>query len=171
MLADVCSRRENGSGVCLDLQVIDNIPGAKVEEDMETHHVLAGNLYKPRRRVSFSLLGAPRFLKVVEIVLEGTQDVSGSLKSLLRYLKKIRTGEQVSLGNEMCLSAGVLCVQYQSHYSRHFMPLGEQERQDREVFQRNMRSRMETFKSTRYKRHKKERSLKKVRRISHRNKL
>uniref|UniRef100_I3J5H3 Sodium/hydrogen exchanger n=1 Tax=Oreochromis niloticus TaxID=8128 RepID=I3J5H3_ORENI len=94
--------RENGSGVCLDLQVIDNIPGAKVEEDMETHHVLAGNLYKPRRR-------------------------------------------------------------YQSHYSRHFMPLGEQERQDREVFQRNMRSRMETFKSTRYKRHKKERSLKKRR--------
>lgn len=77
----VCSRRENGSGVCLDLQVIDNIPGAKVEEDMETHHVLAGNLYKPRRRVSFSLQGAPRFLKVVEIVLEGTQDVSGSLKS------------------------------------------------------------------------------------------
>uniref|UniRef100_A0A3B4TVJ8 Sodium/hydrogen exchanger n=1 Tax=Seriola dumerili TaxID=41447 RepID=A0A3B4TVJ8_SERDU len=93
--------RENGSGVCLDLQVIDNVPGAKVEEDTETHHVLAENLYKPRRR-------------------------------------------------------------YQSHYSRHFMPLGEKERQDREVFQRNMRSRMETFKSTRYKRHKKERSLKKV---------
>ncbi|XP_047436942.1 sodium/hydrogen exchanger 5 [Mugil cephalus] len=94
--------RENGSGVCLDLQVIDNVPGAKVEEDMETHHVLAGNLYKPRRR-------------------------------------------------------------YQSHYSRHFMPLGEKERQDREVFQRNMKSRMETFKSTRHKRHKKERSLKKRR--------
>lgn len=48
--------------------------------------------------------GAPRFLKVLEIVLEGSQDVSGSLKSLLRSLKKIRTGEQVSLGNEMCLS-------------------------------------------------------------------
>ncbi|XP_059215559.1 sodium/hydrogen exchanger 5 [Centropristis striata] len=94
--------RENGSGVCLDLQVIDNVPGAKVEEDTETHHVLAGNLYKPRRR-------------------------------------------------------------YQSHYSRHFMPLGEKERQDREVFQRNMKSRMETFKSTRHKRHKKERSLKKRR--------
>ncbi|KAM7405584.1 hypothetical protein PAMP_000023 [Pampus punctatissimus] len=31
-------------------QVIDNVPGAKVEEDTETHHVLAGNLYKPRRR-------------------------------------------------------------------------------------------------------------------------
>uniref|UniRef100_A0A667ZLJ5 Sodium/hydrogen exchanger n=1 Tax=Myripristis murdjan TaxID=586833 RepID=A0A667ZLJ5_9TELE len=94
--------RENGSGVCLDLQVIDNVPGAKVEEDTETHHVLAGNLYKPRRR-------------------------------------------------------------YQSHYSRHFMPVGEKERQDREVFQRNMRSRMETFKSTRHKRHKKERSQKKRR--------
>uniref|UniRef100_A0A1A8CVW8 Sodium/hydrogen exchanger n=1 Tax=Nothobranchius kadleci TaxID=1051664 RepID=A0A1A8CVW8_NOTKA len=94
--------RENGSGVCLDLQVIDNIPGSKVEEDMETHHVLAGNLYKPRRR-------------------------------------------------------------YQSHYSRHFMPLGEKERQDREVFQRNMKIRMETFKSIRHKRHKKERSLKKHR--------
>ncbi|XP_029283527.1 LOW QUALITY PROTEIN: sodium/hydrogen exchanger 5-like, partial [Cottoperca gobio] len=94
--------RENGSGVCLDLQVIDNVPGAKVEEDTETHHVLAGNLYKPRRR-------------------------------------------------------------YQPHYSRHFMPLGEKERQDREVFQRNMKSRMETFKSTRHKRHKKERSLKKRR--------
>uniref|UniRef100_A0A3Q2XXI7 Sodium/hydrogen exchanger n=1 Tax=Hippocampus comes TaxID=109280 RepID=A0A3Q2XXI7_HIPCM len=95
-------RRENGSGVCLDLQVIDNVPGGKVEEDMETHHFLAENLYKPRRR------------------------------------------------------------QYQSHYSRHFMPAGEKERQDREVFQRNMKSRMETFKSARHKRHKKERALKKV---------
>uniref|UniRef100_A0A8C6V499 Sodium/hydrogen exchanger n=1 Tax=Neogobius melanostomus TaxID=47308 RepID=A0A8C6V499_9GOBI len=94
--------RENGSGVCLDLQVIDNVPGAKVEEDTETHHFLAGNLYKPRRR-------------------------------------------------------------YQSHYSRHFMPLGEKERQDREVFQRNMKIRMESSKSTRHKRHKKERSIKKRR--------
>ncbi|XP_077418840.1 sodium/hydrogen exchanger 5 isoform X2 [Vanacampus margaritifer] len=94
--------RENGSGVCLDLQVMDNVPGGKVEEAMETHHVLAENLYKPRRR-------------------------------------------------------------YQSHYSRHFMPAGEKERQDREVFQRNMRSRMETFKSGRHKRHKKERSVKKRR--------
>lgn len=50
----MCSRRENGSGVCLDLQVIDNIPGAKVEEDTETHHVLAENLYKPRRRVTLT---------------------------------------------------------------------------------------------------------------------
>lgn len=32
--------------------MIDNIPGAKVEEDTETHHVLAENLYKPRRRVT-----------------------------------------------------------------------------------------------------------------------
>lgn len=94
--------RENGSGVCLDLQVIDNVPGAKVEEDTEAHHVLAENLYKPRRR-------------------------------------------------------------YQSHYSRHFMPLGEKERQDREVFQKNMKFRMEHSKSTRHKRHKKERSVKKQR--------
>ncbi|XP_077568063.1 sodium/hydrogen exchanger 5-like [Stigmatopora nigra] len=94
--------RENGSGVCLDLQVVDKVPGAKVEEETETHHVLAENLYKPRRR-------------------------------------------------------------YQSHYSRHFMPAGEKERQDREVFQRNMKSRMETFKSGRHKRHKKERGLKKRR--------
>ena len=48
----MCCRRENGSGVCLDLQAIDNVPGAKVEEDTETHHVLAENLYKPRRRVT-----------------------------------------------------------------------------------------------------------------------
>ncbi|XP_057702730.1 sodium/hydrogen exchanger 5 [Corythoichthys intestinalis] len=94
--------RENGSGVCLDLQVMDKVPGAKVEEDTETHHVLAENLYKPRRR-------------------------------------------------------------YQSHYSRHFMPAGEKERQDREVFQRNMKSRMETFKSGRHRRYKKERGLKKRR--------
>uniref|UniRef100_A0A8C5FWI9 Sodium/hydrogen exchanger n=1 Tax=Gadus morhua TaxID=8049 RepID=A0A8C5FWI9_GADMO len=94
--------RENGSGVCLDLQVIDNVPGARVEEDSETHHFLTGNLYKPRRR-------------------------------------------------------------YQSHYSRHFMPAGEQERQEREVFQRNMRSRMENFKTSRHKRHKKDRSQKKHR--------
>ncbi|XP_062846059.1 sodium/hydrogen exchanger 5 [Trichomycterus rosablanca] len=92
--------RENGSGVCLDLQVIDTNPGAKVEEETETHHVLAGNLYKPRKR-------------------------------------------------------------YQSHYSRHFMVPGDQERQDREVFQRNMRNRLESFKSTQYKRHKKDRSQKK----------
>lgn len=38
--------------MCLDLQVIDNIPGAKVEEDMETHHFLTENLYKPRRQVT-----------------------------------------------------------------------------------------------------------------------
>uniref|UniRef100_A0A6Q2YX74 Sodium/hydrogen exchanger n=1 Tax=Esox lucius TaxID=8010 RepID=A0A6Q2YX74_ESOLU len=96
-------RRENGSGVCLDLQVIDNVSGAKVEEESETHHFLAGNLYKPRRR-------------------------------------------------------------YQSHYSRHFMTPGDHERQDREIFQRNMRSRMETFKTTRHKRHshKKDRSQKKA---------
>ncbi|KAK6294008.1 hypothetical protein J4Q44_G00348380 [Coregonus suidteri] len=96
--------RENGSGVCLDLQVIDNVPGAKVEEESETHHFLAGNLYKPRRR-------------------------------------------------------------YQSHYSRHFMTVGDHERQDREIFQRNMKSRMETFKTTRHKRHghKKDRSQKKRR--------
>uniref|UniRef100_A0A8C1R2J9 Sodium/hydrogen exchanger n=1 Tax=Cyprinus carpio TaxID=7962 RepID=A0A8C1R2J9_CYPCA len=87
--------RENGSGVCLDLQVIDTVPGAKIEEDLETHHVLVENLYKPRR-------------------------------------------------------------QYQSHYSRHFMTVGEKERQDREVFQRNMHNRLESFKSTRYKRHKKD---------------
>uniref|UniRef100_A0AAZ3QGG4 Sodium/hydrogen exchanger n=1 Tax=Oncorhynchus tshawytscha TaxID=74940 RepID=A0AAZ3QGG4_ONCTS len=95
--------RENGSGVCLDLQVIDNVPGAKVEEESETHHFLAGNLYKPRRR-------------------------------------------------------------YQSHYSRHFMTVGDHERQDREIFQRNMKSRMETFKTTRHKRHshKKDRSQKKA---------
>ncbi|XP_065123778.1 sodium/hydrogen exchanger 5 [Paramisgurnus dabryanus] len=92
--------RENGSGVCLDLQVIDTVPGAKIEEESETHHVLAVNLYQPRRR-------------------------------------------------------------YQSHYSRHFMTVGDKERQDREVFQRNMRKRLESFKSTHYKRHKKDRSQKK----------
>nr|XP_023646145.1 sodium/hydrogen exchanger 5 [Paramormyrops kingsleyae] len=95
--------RENGSGVCLDLQVIDTVSGGKVEEETETHHLLTGNLYKPRRR-------------------------------------------------------------YHAHYSRHFMTVGDKERQDREVFQRNMRSRLESFKSTRHKakgRHKKERSQKK----------
>uniref|UniRef100_A0AAZ3PU42 Sodium/hydrogen exchanger n=1 Tax=Oncorhynchus tshawytscha TaxID=74940 RepID=A0AAZ3PU42_ONCTS len=91
-ILEMPSVRENGSGVCLDLQVIDNVPGAKVEEESETHHFLAGNLYKPRRR-------------------------------------------------------------YQSHYSRHFMTVGDhRERQDREIFQRNMKSRMETFKTTRHKR-------------------
>uniref|UniRef100_A0A8C9V2K1 Sodium/hydrogen exchanger n=1 Tax=Scleropages formosus TaxID=113540 RepID=A0A8C9V2K1_SCLFO len=97
--------RENGSGVCLDLQVIDPVSGGKLEEETETHHLLTGNLYKPRRR-------------------------------------------------------------YHAHYSRHFMTMGDKERQDREVFQRNMRSRLESFKSTRYKgktRHKKERSQKKAR--------
>jgi len=43
------------------------------------------------------------------------------------------------------------------------MTVGEKERQDREVFQRNMRNRLESFKSTRYKRHKKDRSQKKAR--------
>ncbi|KAG7273696.1 hypothetical protein CRUP_017449 [Coryphaenoides rupestris] len=52
--------------------------------------------------------------------------------------------------------------QYQSHYSRHYMAAGEQERQEREVYQRNMRSRMEN-KTSRHKRHKKDRSQKKHR--------
>ncbi|XP_064168108.1 sodium/hydrogen exchanger 5 [Anguilla rostrata] len=95
--------RGNESGVCLDLQVIDMVPSGKVQEETETHHLLTGNLYKPRRR-------------------------------------------------------------YQAHYSRHFVMVGDRERQDREVFQRNMRSRLESFKSTRHKgkgRHKKDRSQKK----------
>ncbi|KAJ8343352.1 hypothetical protein SKAU_G00306810 [Synaphobranchus kaupii] len=95
--------RGNESGVCLDLQVIDMVPSGKVQEETETHHLLTGNLYKPRRR-------------------------------------------------------------YQAHYSRHFMTVGDKERQDREVFQRNMRGRLESFKSTRHKgkgRHKKDRSQKK----------
>uniref|UniRef100_H3A308 Sodium/hydrogen exchanger n=1 Tax=Latimeria chalumnae TaxID=7897 RepID=H3A308_LATCH len=39
---------------------------------------------------------------------------------------------------------------YQSNYSRHFISQDEQERQEREVFQRNMKKRMETFKSTKH---------------------
>ncbi|XP_036400155.1 sodium/hydrogen exchanger 5-like [Megalops cyprinoides] len=81
--------RENGSGVCIDLQVVDTVPSVK-EEETETHDVLMGNLYKPRRR-------------------------------------------------------------HEGHYSRHFMTVGDKERQDREVFQRNMRRRLEFFKSTHYK--------------------
>ncbi len=63
----------------------------------------------------------------------------------------------------LLLTSRSLFLQYQSHYSRHFMTVGEKERQDREVFQRNMRNRLESFKSTRYKRHKKDRSQKKAR--------
>ncbi|XP_066569461.1 sodium/hydrogen exchanger 5 [Amia ocellicauda] len=81
--------RENGSGVCLDLQVIDTVRSVRDREDTAMHHVLTGNLYKPRRR-------------------------------------------------------------YLAHYSRHFLGVGQQERQDREVFQRNMRRRLESFKSTKH---------------------
>ncbi|XP_043937321.1 sodium/hydrogen exchanger 5 [Protopterus annectens] len=81
--------RENGSGVCLDLQVIDTVRSGKDREDAVMHHVLRGNLYKPRRR-------------------------------------------------------------YQANYSRHFIRYNEQERQEREVFHRNMRRRLESFKSTKH---------------------
>lgn len=66
----VCSRRENGSGVCLDLQVIDNVPGSKVVEDVETHHILTGNLYKPRKRVSST--NAASLREILEILEEGS---------------------------------------------------------------------------------------------------
>ncbi|XP_033899052.3 sodium/hydrogen exchanger 5-like [Acipenser ruthenus] len=81
--------RENGSGVCLDLQVIDTVRSIKDKEDTVMHHVLAGNLYKPRKR-------------------------------------------------------------YQANYSRHFISADEQEWQDREVIQRNMRCRLESFRSTKH---------------------
>ncbi|XP_041078141.1 sodium/hydrogen exchanger 5-like isoform X3 [Polyodon spathula] len=81
--------RENGSGVCLDLQVIDTVRSGKDKEDTVMHHVLAGNLYKPRKR-------------------------------------------------------------YQANYSRHFISADEQEWQDREVIQRNMRCRLESFRSTKH---------------------
>ncbi|KAG2469780.1 SL9A5 protein, partial [Polypterus senegalus] len=42
--------RENGSGVCLDLQVIDTVRSIRDREDTVMHHVLTGNLYKPRKR-------------------------------------------------------------------------------------------------------------------------
>ncbi|XP_041123532.1 sodium/hydrogen exchanger 5-like [Polyodon spathula] len=80
---------ENGSGVCLDLQVIDTVRSGKDKEDTVMHHVLAGNLYKPRKR-------------------------------------------------------------YQANYSRHFISADEQEWQDREVIQRNMRCRLESFRSTKH---------------------
>eukprot|EP00062_Callorhinchus_milii_P021446 gi/632978239/ref/XP_007905796.1/ PREDICTED: sodium/hydrogen exchanger 5 [Callorhinchus milii] len=62
---------------------------------------------------------------------------------------------------------------YQGNYSRHFIVKGEQERQEREVFQRNMRSRLESFKSTKHNvyssknkcRHKKEHKCQKKRNI------
>ncbi|XP_060694167.1 sodium/hydrogen exchanger 5 isoform X2 [Hemiscyllium ocellatum] len=62
---------------------------------------------------------------------------------------------------------------YQGNYSRHFITQGEQERQEREVFQRNMRSRLESFKSTKHNvyssknkcRHKKEHKCQKRRNV------
>ncbi|XP_072925968.1 sodium/hydrogen exchanger 5 isoform X2 [Hemitrygon akajei] len=62
---------------------------------------------------------------------------------------------------------------YQGNYSRHFIAQGEQERQEREVFQRNMRSRLESFKSTKHNvypsknkcRHKKEYKCQKKRNV------
>ncbi|XP_048461555.1 sodium/hydrogen exchanger 5-like isoform X2 [Rhincodon typus] len=62
---------------------------------------------------------------------------------------------------------------YQGNYSRHFIAQGEQERQEREVFQRNMRSRLESFKSTKHNvyssknkcRHKKEHKCQKRRNV------
>lgn len=55
--------------------MIDNIPGAKVEEDTETHHVLAENLYKPRRRVTHThdLLQFLLGVKVCEEVLSSVR--------------------------------------------------------------------------------------------------
>ncbi|XP_039618891.1 sodium/hydrogen exchanger 5 isoform X1 [Polypterus senegalus] len=100
--------RENGSGVCLDLQVIDTVRSIRDREDTVMHHVLTGNLYKPRKR-------------------------------------------------------------FHSNYSRHFISANEQERQECEVFQRNMRRRLESFKSTKHNvyptkskaRHKRDKSQKK----------
>ncbi|XP_036130330.1 sodium/hydrogen exchanger 5 isoform X2 [Molossus molossus] len=42
--------RESGSGVCLDLQVIDTVRSGRDREDAVMHHLLCGGLYKPRRR-------------------------------------------------------------------------------------------------------------------------
>lgn len=140
-------RRENGSGVCLDLQVIDNVPGAKIEEELETHHVLAGNLYKPRRRVQ---------------ILPHTHPSLSLWIALVHYIASVKW-VTICMMCLLLLTSRSLFLQYQSHYSRHFMTVGEKERQDREVFQRNMRNRLESFKSTRYKRHKKDRSQKKAR--------
>uniref|UniRef100_A0A8C1YVG5 Sodium/hydrogen exchanger n=1 Tax=Cyprinus carpio TaxID=7962 RepID=A0A8C1YVG5_CYPCA len=72
----------------------------------------------------------------------------------------VTSSETLYCISDMCLlllTSPSLFLQYQSHYSRHFMTVGEKERQDREVFQRNMHNRLESFKSTRYKRHKKDR--------------
>ncbi|XP_067408937.1 sodium/hydrogen exchanger 5 isoform X2 [Emydura macquarii macquarii] len=39
---------------------------------------------------------------------------------------------------------------YKASYSRHFIPPDTQERQDKEIFQQNMKRRLETFKSTKH---------------------
>ncbi|KAJ8272196.1 hypothetical protein COCON_G00110550 [Conger conger] len=54
----------------------------------------------------------------------------------------------------------------QAHYSRHFMTTGESERQEREVFQRNMRGRLELFKSTCYRSKSRHRKIQKRRKGS-----
>ncbi|XP_061301447.1 sodium/hydrogen exchanger 5 isoform X4 [Pezoporus flaviventris] len=46
--------RESGSGACLDMQVIDTVRSRRDKEDAAMHHVLRGNLYKPRRRYKAS---------------------------------------------------------------------------------------------------------------------
>ncbi|KAM7059657.1 sodium/hydrogen exchanger 5 isoform 2-T2 [Molossus nigricans] len=50
--------RESGSGVCLDLQVIDTVRSGRDREDAVMHHLLCGGLYKPRRR------GALKYVRV-----------------------------------------------------------------------------------------------------------
>uniref|UniRef100_A0A8C8S2T8 Sodium/hydrogen exchanger n=1 Tax=Pelusios castaneus TaxID=367368 RepID=A0A8C8S2T8_9SAUR len=61
-----------------------------------------------------------------------------------------RDKEDAVMHHVLCGSLYKPRRRYKASYSRHFIPPDTQERQDKEIFQQNMKRRLETFKSTKH---------------------
>lgn len=142
--------------MCLDMQSLEQRRRSiRDTEDMVTHHTLQQYLYKPRQEVG-SGFHSPSFLLVSSPPWD-----AGSGPLLLTT------------------SLTTTHFQYKHLYSRHKLTPSEADKQDKEIFHRTMRKRLESFKSAKLginqnkkaaKLYKRERAQKRVREMCGQNK-
>lgn len=166
-LTEAPHRRENASAVRLDMQSLEQRrQSIRDTEDMTTHHTLQQYLYKPRQEVgmpgplppepragqhSHRGGGAPptppqtrrvlAWRKTAPAGREGAGEGRGSVPGLT-------SGDSPGLADTTsCDGPAPLLPQYKHLYSRHELTADEDETQDKEIFHRTMRRRLESFKS------------------------
>ncbi|KAG8512394.1 Sodium/hydrogen exchanger 3, partial [Galemys pyrenaicus] len=127
--------RENVSAVCLDMQSLEQRRRSiRDTEDTVAHHTLQQYLYKPRQEVGADLARTSPTAREGHLCL-GHADPLGAW----------RAGWVVVLAGSAPMTSRA--PQYKHLYSRHEVTTNDDEKQDKEIFHRTMRKRLESFKS------------------------